>query len=150
MFHLLFLWSFIWKMFFTLKWRNETRMKLWCELNSRGQDDVNTRSWVSSDALFSPAGASGCLLSVNRFHNHRNLQLCFINNSDSEDEEEGGSKKVTSVSSLSVMWTFLNSLNSSEITECQVTWRNNIKSSFLIFMHVWQNCSESLCFSFIS
>lgn len=58
---------------------------------------------MSSDALFSPAGASGCLLSVNRFHNHRNLQLCFINNSDSEDEEEGGSKKVTSVSSLSVM-----------------------------------------------
>ncbi|XP_036974331.1 schwannomin-interacting protein 1-like [Acanthopagrus latus] len=30
-----------------------------------------------------------------RFHNHRNLQLCFINNSDSEDEEEGGSKKVS-------------------------------------------------------
>lgn len=150
MFHLLFLWSFIWKMFFTLKWRNETRMKLWCELNSRGQDDVNTRSWVSSDALFSPAGASGCLLSVNRFHNHRNLQLCFINNSDSEDEEEGGSKKVTSVSSLSVMWTFLNSLNSSDITECQVTWRSNMKSSFLIFMHVWQNCAESLCSSFIS
>ncbi|XP_051250890.1 schwannomin-interacting protein 1 [Dicentrarchus labrax] len=29
-----------------------------------------------------------------RFHNHRNLQLCFINNSDSEDEEEGSSKKV--------------------------------------------------------
>ena len=30
---------------------------------------------------------------VHRFHNHRNLQLCFINNSDSE-EEEGGNKKV--------------------------------------------------------
>lgn len=42
-----------------------------------------------------PAGASGCFLSVYRFHNHRNLQLCFINNSDSEDEEEGSNKKVT-------------------------------------------------------
>ncbi|TMS14488.1 schwannomin-interacting protein 1 [Larimichthys crocea] len=30
-----------------------------------------------------------------RFHNHRNLQLCFINNSDSEDEEEGGNQKVS-------------------------------------------------------
>ncbi|XP_041807541.1 schwannomin-interacting protein 1 [Chelmon rostratus] len=30
-----------------------------------------------------------------RFHNHRNLQLCFINNSDSEDEDEGGNKKVS-------------------------------------------------------
>ncbi|XP_070839341.1 schwannomin-interacting protein 1 [Chaetodon trifascialis] len=30
-----------------------------------------------------------------RFHNHRNLQLCFINNSDSEDEEEGSNKKVS-------------------------------------------------------
>ncbi|XP_068188100.1 schwannomin-interacting protein 1 [Antennarius striatus] len=30
-----------------------------------------------------------------RFHNHRNLQLCFINNSDSEDEDEGSNKKVT-------------------------------------------------------
>lgn len=33
-------------------------------------------------------------LSVYRFHNHRNLQLCFINNSDSEEEEEGANKKV--------------------------------------------------------
>ncbi|XP_075957339.1 schwannomin-interacting protein 1 isoform X2 [Anarhichas minor] len=31
---------------------------------------------------------------TSRFHNHRNLQLCFINNSDSEDEEEGSNKKV--------------------------------------------------------
>ncbi|XP_071362350.1 schwannomin-interacting protein 1 isoform X2 [Trachinotus anak] len=31
---------------------------------------------------------------ASRFHNHRNLQLCFINNSDSEDEEEG-TKKVS-------------------------------------------------------
>nr|XP_046267306.1 uncharacterized protein im:7136398 isoform X2 [Scatophagus argus] len=30
-----------------------------------------------------------------RFHNHGNLQLCFINNSDSEDEDEGSSKKVS-------------------------------------------------------
>ncbi|KAG8008393.1 hypothetical protein GBF38_019538 [Nibea albiflora] len=30
-----------------------------------------------------------------RFHNHRNLQLCFINNSDSEDEEDAGNQKVT-------------------------------------------------------
>ncbi|KAM4546050.1 uncharacterized protein PAE49_018477 [Odontesthes bonariensis] len=30
---------------------------------------------------------------TSRFHNHRNLQLCFINNSDSE-EEEGADKKV--------------------------------------------------------
>ncbi|KAM9348518.1 uncharacterized protein ABDE67_010557 [Symphorus nematophorus] len=28
-----------------------------------------------------------------RFHNHRNLQLCFINNSDSEDEDEGSNRK---------------------------------------------------------
>lgn len=34
-------------------------------------------------------------VSVSRFHNHRNLQLCFINNSDSEDEEAGSNKKVT-------------------------------------------------------
>ncbi|XP_026213349.1 schwannomin-interacting protein 1 isoform X2 [Anabas testudineus] len=32
---------------------------------------------------------------TSRFQNHRNLQLCFINNSDSEDEEEGTNKKVT-------------------------------------------------------
>ncbi|XP_038564826.1 schwannomin-interacting protein 1 isoform X1 [Micropterus salmoides] len=32
---------------------------------------------------------------TSRFHNHRNLQLCFINNSDSEDEEEGTNKKVS-------------------------------------------------------
>ncbi|KAM3601610.1 uncharacterized protein V6R79_015637 [Siganus canaliculatus] len=31
-----------------------------------------------------------------RFHNHRNLQLCFINNSDSEDEEEGSKRKASS------------------------------------------------------
>ncbi|KAK2827950.1 hypothetical protein Q5P01_018984 [Channa striata] len=31
---------------------------------------------------------------TSRFHNHRNLQLCFINDSDSEDEEDV-SKKVT-------------------------------------------------------
>ncbi|XP_070773699.1 schwannomin-interacting protein 1 [Enoplosus armatus] len=31
---------------------------------------------------------------TSRFHNHRNLQLCFINNSDSEDEDEGTNKKV--------------------------------------------------------
>ncbi|XP_035846755.1 schwannomin-interacting protein 1-like isoform X2 [Sander lucioperca] len=35
-----------------------------------------------------------CRIAVvtSRFHNHRNLQLCFINNSDSEDEEEGSNK----------------------------------------------------------
>ncbi|XP_067348787.1 schwannomin-interacting protein 1 isoform X2 [Channa argus] len=32
---------------------------------------------------------------TSRFHNHRNLQLCFINNSDSEDEEDVSNKKVT-------------------------------------------------------
>ncbi|XP_020505637.1 schwannomin-interacting protein 1 [Labrus bergylta] len=32
---------------------------------------------------------------ASRFHNHRNLQLCFINNSDSEDDEEGTKKKVS-------------------------------------------------------
>ncbi|XP_044226316.1 schwannomin-interacting protein 1-like [Thunnus albacares] len=32
---------------------------------------------------------------ASRFHNHRNLQLCFINNSDSEDDEEGADKKVS-------------------------------------------------------
>ncbi|XP_037604024.1 schwannomin-interacting protein 1-like [Sebastes umbrosus] len=32
---------------------------------------------------------------TSRFHNHRNLQLCFINDSDSEDEEEGSNKKVS-------------------------------------------------------
>lgn len=32
---------------------------------------------------------------TSRFHNHRNLQLCFINNSDSEEEEEGANKKIT-------------------------------------------------------
>ncbi|XP_055358052.1 schwannomin-interacting protein 1-like isoform X2 [Betta splendens] len=31
---------------------------------------------------------------TSRFHDHRNLQLCFINNSDSEDEE-GSDKKAT-------------------------------------------------------
>ncbi|XP_068436870.1 schwannomin-interacting protein 1-like [Clinocottus analis] len=40
---------------------------------------------------------SRCRVAVvtSRFHNHRNLQLCFINNSDSEDEEEeeGSNKK---------------------------------------------------------
>ncbi|XP_075888169.1 uncharacterized protein LOC142892035 [Nelusetta ayraudi] len=30
-----------------------------------------------------------------RFHNHRNLQLCFINNSESEDEDDGSGKKVS-------------------------------------------------------
>uniref|UniRef100_UPI0037E8F44F schwannomin-interacting protein 1-like n=1 Tax=Semicossyphus pulcher TaxID=241346 RepID=UPI0037E8F44F len=30
---------------------------------------------------------------ASRFHNSRNLQLCFINNSDSEDEDEGTNKK---------------------------------------------------------
>ncbi|KAM7373880.1 hypothetical protein PAMP_006570 [Pampus punctatissimus] len=32
---------------------------------------------------------------ASRCHNHRNLQLCFINNSDSEDDEEGTNKKVS-------------------------------------------------------
>ncbi|XP_040908154.1 schwannomin-interacting protein 1-like isoform X1 [Toxotes jaculatrix] len=32
---------------------------------------------------------------TSRFHNHRNLQLCFINNSDSEDEEEGADTKIS-------------------------------------------------------
>ncbi|XP_023266516.1 schwannomin-interacting protein 1-like, partial [Seriola lalandi dorsalis] len=32
---------------------------------------------------------------TSRFHNHRNLQLCFINNSDSEEEEEGANRKVS-------------------------------------------------------
>ncbi|XP_058483440.1 schwannomin-interacting protein 1 isoform X2 [Solea solea] len=38
-----------------------------------------------------------CRVSVvaSRFHNHRNLQLCFINNGDSEDEEDGNNKEVT-------------------------------------------------------
>ncbi|XP_069395502.1 schwannomin-interacting protein 1 [Paralichthys olivaceus] len=31
---------------------------------------------------------------TSRFLNHRNLQLCFINSSDSEDEDEGSNKKV--------------------------------------------------------
>ncbi|XP_061596403.1 schwannomin-interacting protein 1 isoform X2 [Cololabis saira] len=31
---------------------------------------------------------------TSRFHKHRNLQLCFINNSDSEDEDGGHDKKV--------------------------------------------------------
>lgn len=39
---------------------------------------------------FSHQTASLC----GRFNNHRNLQLCFINNSDSDDEEEARSKKV--------------------------------------------------------
>ncbi|XP_034406284.1 schwannomin-interacting protein 1 [Cyclopterus lumpus] len=40
---------------------------------------------------------SRCRVAVvtSRLHNHRNLQLCFINDSDSEDEEEGSTKKVT-------------------------------------------------------
>ncbi|XP_059208381.1 schwannomin-interacting protein 1 [Centropristis striata] len=29
---------------------------------------------------------------TSRFHNHRNLQLCFINNSDSDDDEESNEK----------------------------------------------------------
>ncbi|KAM6911445.1 schwannomin-interacting protein 1-like isoform 1-T4 [Lycodopsis pacificus] len=37
---------------------------------------------------------------TSRFHNHRNLQLCFINNSDSEDEEEGSNKKVCHAAGL--------------------------------------------------
>ncbi|XP_068587862.1 schwannomin-interacting protein 1-like [Cebidichthys violaceus] len=37
---------------------------------------------------------------TSRFHNHRNLQLCFINNSDSEDEEEGRNKKVCRAAGL--------------------------------------------------
>nr|XP_043898211.1 schwannomin-interacting protein 1 [Solea senegalensis] len=38
-----------------------------------------------------------CRVSVvaSRFHNHRNLQLCFINNGDSEDEEDGNNKEVS-------------------------------------------------------
>ncbi|KAL6098249.1 uncharacterized protein ACO6RY_17419 [Pungitius sinensis] len=32
---------------------------------------------------------------TSRFHNHRKLQLCFINSSDSEDEEGDGTKKVS-------------------------------------------------------
>ncbi|XP_062289221.1 schwannomin-interacting protein 1 [Scomber scombrus] len=32
---------------------------------------------------------------ASRLHNHRNLQLCFINNSDSEDDDEGAKKKVS-------------------------------------------------------
>ncbi|XP_026183426.1 schwannomin-interacting protein 1 [Mastacembelus armatus] len=39
--------------------------------------------------------ARRCRVAVtSRVHNHRNLQLCFINNSDSEDEEEGSNRKV--------------------------------------------------------
>ncbi|KAG7224705.1 hypothetical protein INR49_030035 [Caranx melampygus] len=34
---------------------------------------------------------------TSRFQNHRNLQLCFINNSDSEDEEEGGANTKVSM-----------------------------------------------------
>lgn len=30
---------------------------------------------------------------TSRFHNHRNLQLCFINDSESEEEEEGTNEK---------------------------------------------------------
>ncbi|XP_035480446.2 uncharacterized protein im:7136398 isoform X1 [Scophthalmus maximus] len=42
-------------------------------------------------------GVRRCRVAVvtSRFHNHRNLQLCFINKSDSEDEE-GSDTKVTS------------------------------------------------------
>ncbi|XP_034540515.1 schwannomin-interacting protein 1 [Notolabrus celidotus] len=32
---------------------------------------------------------------ASRFHNHRNLQLCFINDSDSDEEEEGTKNKVS-------------------------------------------------------
>ncbi|XP_041864680.1 schwannomin-interacting protein 1-like isoform X2 [Melanotaenia boesemani] len=35
-----------------------------------------------------------CRVVSSRFHNHRNLQLCFINDSDSEEEEEEADKKV--------------------------------------------------------
>ncbi|XP_072231656.1 schwannomin-interacting protein 1 [Leuresthes tenuis] len=31
---------------------------------------------------------------TSRFHNHRNLQLCFINSSDSEEEEQGTNEKL--------------------------------------------------------
>ncbi|XP_056140817.1 schwannomin-interacting protein 1 isoform X1 [Lampris incognitus] len=31
---------------------------------------------------------------TSRFHNRKNLQLCFINNSDSEEDEDGANKKV--------------------------------------------------------
>ncbi|KAM6907161.1 schwannomin-interacting protein 1 [Xenentodon cancila] len=41
-------------------------------------------------------GVRRCRVAVvtSRFHKHRNLQLCFINNSDSEDEDGGDDKKV--------------------------------------------------------
>lgn len=46
-----------------------------------------------------------------RFHNHRNLQLCFINNSDSEDEEDARRKKVTAARQRSVDLFLLYPLN---------------------------------------
>lgn len=56
--------------------------------------EMNNRS-TETLMCVEPVGASRCLVSVSRFQNHRNLQLCFINNSDSEDDEEGTNKKVT-------------------------------------------------------
>ena len=48
--------------------------------------------------------------SVLRFLNHRNLQLCFINSSDSEDEDEGSNKKVMSLPVVSLTDHFSSSL----------------------------------------
>lgn len=41
---------------------------------------------------------------VYRFYNHKNLQLCFINNSESEDEDDGSGKKVTSCSRFPALY----------------------------------------------
>ncbi|KAL7389879.1 hypothetical protein ABVT39_011452 [Epinephelus coioides] len=57
-----------------------------------GRGGVWRDMWEEEDEDF-----RRCRVSVvtSRFHNHRNLQLCFINNSDSEDEDEGTNKKVS-------------------------------------------------------
>lgn len=64
--------------------------------------DMSERSWEicgrdeqqSHVCGRSPVGESRRLFSSSRFQNHRNLQLCFINNSDSDEDEEGTNKKV--------------------------------------------------------
>nr|XP_020442893.1 schwannomin-interacting protein 1-like [Monopterus albus] len=47
--------------------------------------------WEEEDEDFRRCRAA---VVTSRVYNHRNLQLCFINNSDSEDEEEGTNNKV--------------------------------------------------------
>ncbi|TWW74546.1 schwannomin-interacting protein 1 isoform X1 [Takifugu flavidus] len=52
-----------------------------------GQGGVWTDMWEEKQEEFRRCRVA------QRFHNHRNLQLCFINNSDSEDEEDACRKK---------------------------------------------------------